>query len=228
MKRRGAGFTLIELLVVIAIIAILAAILFPVFASAKEKARQTQCLNNMKQLGLGFRQYLDDWGKFPGAAPAGDLSGGYSNWVWPVLGSSKPNHEGVRYIDVRRGCIYKYVKNEAIYMCPTDVTGKTMATGQHYGFGLSYSMNAYLGPEFGQPRVAESEVKFPTRTVLLIDEGSATFNGRDKPICDGYFGGSADGVTPWHCGGANFVFCDGHGAWAKSETYQSFLYVVRK
>src|SRR5438093_11404062 len=61
MKRRDAGFTLIELLVVIAIIAILAAILFPVFAQAREKARQTTCLSNMKQWSLGTRMYLIDY-----------------------------------------------------------------------------------------------------------------------------------------------------------------------
>src|SRR5689334_20236299 len=61
MKRREAGFTLIELLVVIAIIAILAAILFPVFAQAREKARQTTCLSNMKQWSIGTRMYLSDY-----------------------------------------------------------------------------------------------------------------------------------------------------------------------
>src|SRR3569623_3055117 len=68
MRRRA--FTLIELLVVIAIIAILAAILFPVFANAREKARQTSCLSNMGQLGKGFRMYMDDNdGTLPAAAP---------------------------------------------------------------------------------------------------------------------------------------------------------------
>src|SRR5947208_16218835 len=68
-RTQKRGFTLIELLVVIAIIAILAAILFPVFAQAREKARQTTCLSNLKQLGLGFRMYLQDYDDtFPGRA----------------------------------------------------------------------------------------------------------------------------------------------------------------
>jgi prepilin-type N-terminal cleavage/methylation domain-containing protein len=63
---RRQGFTLIELLVVIAIIAILAAILFPVFAQAREKARQTQCVSNCRQIGMGIQMYLNDYdGKFP-------------------------------------------------------------------------------------------------------------------------------------------------------------------
>lgn len=88
--RNRKGFTLIELLVVIAIIAILAAILFPVFAKAREKARQTSCQSNMRQLGLGFAQYTNDYD---------ELQPTTKNW-----GSE----------------IYSYVKATAVYQCPDD------------------------------------------------------------------------------------------------------------
>ncbi len=109
-KRRG--FTLIELLVVIAIIAILAAILFPVFAKAREKARQTACLNQSKQLGLGLLQYNSDYDeKFP--------SGGD--------GAATP--DGVGWA----GEIYSDVKSTAIYKCPDDPNSNT-AYPISYGF----------------------------------------------------------------------------------------------
>src|SRR5713226_8900708 len=97
MKRRAAGFTLIELLVVIAIIAILAAILFPVFAQARAKARQTACLSNMKQLGLAIMQYTQDYDEvYPpsqwGVNPPVVVS-------WPTM-------------------VYPYVKNAGVFVCP--------------------------------------------------------------------------------------------------------------
>src|SRR5947208_15879514 len=89
-RTQKRGFTLIELLVVIAIIAILAAILFPVFAQAREKARQTTCLSNMKQLGLGFRMYLQDYdGVFPGRAGGVD-----NNVARPDFGTTPNSHWG--------------------------------------------------------------------------------------------------------------------------------------
>jgi len=227
MCRRGKGFTLIELLVVIAIIAVLAAILFPLLASVKEKGRQSQCANNMKQLGTGFRMYLDVWGKYPGGAPAGDLSKGYSNWVWPVKGSTIPNREGIRFVDVSKGCIFDYVKNRSIYMCPSDSQGKAFKSGQTFGFGLSYSMNNQLGPEFNNPRISEAQVRTPSKTVLLVDEGNGTIDkttGKTKPICDGYYGAGPDIPAEVHCGGCNISFCDSHMDWIKSTDFASLKY----
>jgi prepilin-type N-terminal cleavage/methylation domain-containing protein len=98
-KSKNSGFTLIELLVVIAIIAILAAILFPVFAKVREKARQTSCLSNEKQLGLAIVQYVEDYDEqFPN---------GFSN---------QTNSPGVGWATQ----VYPYVKSVGVYKCPDD------------------------------------------------------------------------------------------------------------
>ncbi len=115
--RAQRGFTLIELLVVIAIIAILAAILFPVFAQAREKARQTSCLSNMKQIGLALQQYATD---YEGTMPPSQLSQtpngmGDPAVSWPTL-------------------VYPYVKNEGVFVCPS---GETSLTRQDLGGGTS-------------------------------------------------------------------------------------------
>ena len=97
-RRRGA-FTLIELLVVIAIIAILAAILFPVFAQAREKARQTQCLSNTKQLGLGISQYIQDYDE-----------------TLPMGGWTDPSGSVDRWFEM----VYPYVRNVGVFVCPSE------------------------------------------------------------------------------------------------------------
>jgi len=206
MSQRKAGFTLIELLVVIAIIAILAAILFPVFAQTREKARQINCLSNLAQLGKGFRMYLADWGgRFPGAGAWGERD---TPGQWVYMQSGFPYRAGVRAVP-QLGGLWPYTKSAKLYVCPSDFAEKK----DH--FGLSYSMNAYLAREGGY-RVLDSEIRAPTRTVMLLDEGG----GKNKnPIVDGYFGPWVDTPTDVHVGGTNFAFCDGHATWVKHEKF---------
>ena len=133
IPRQGvAAFTLIELLVVIAIIAILAAILFPVFAQAREKARQAACQSNLRQIGLAFRMYADD---YDGLQPdrrdlKASLPGGYKPWNnWPTS-------------DPRGGwavaVMMPYVKNGGIWSCPSvkgSALGEAVQVRQEDGQG---------------------------------------------------------------------------------------------
>jgi prepilin-type N-terminal cleavage/methylation domain-containing protein/prepilin-type processing-associated H-X9-DG protein len=220
MNRRG--FTLIELLVVIAIIAILAAILFPVFISAKEKGRQTSCLSNMKQLGYGFVLYMADWNSLPGAGPfyRANTSGANPWGEWVVSrGGSDYYHSSV---DVLHGSLFKYVRSTKAYVCPSDDHAQKVLDGK-YKFGLSYSMNRLLDWDAFGRAVKESDIKRPTRTVLLIDEGHGTSGGcwAGSGMVDGYFGPGYDDPGYVHVGGTNFAFCDGHAKWEKRERYKA-------
>ncbi len=126
-SRSHGAFTLIELLVVIAIISILAAILFPVFAQAREKARQTSCLSNLKQIGTSFAMYLEDYDeRMPDRRDLkSSLPGGWKPWTtWPT---SDPRCAWAAVI------LDPYIKNFAIWSCPTDASrfANTIQVAQH-------------------------------------------------------------------------------------------------
>ncbi len=218
---KKSGFTLIELLVVIAIIAILAAILFPVFLSAREKARQASCLSNMKQLGNGFMLYMDDWHAFPGGGPCSraDASGTNPWGEWVIARSTDLFNNST---DVIHGGLFRYVRSAKVFVCPSDDHARILHNGRP--FGLSYSMNLFLDrASFNGNPVTMSMVMRPAKCVLLIDEGHGTTGGgpEGSGMVDGYFGPGYDDPGYVHVGGTNFAFCDGHARWAKRELYMA-------
>lgn len=242
MKRRG--FTLIELLVVIAIIAILAAILFPVFARAREKARQASCLSNMKQLSLAVIQYMSD-----------------NDQRFPLDLLNHPNQNTGNTLDTdpwgnaryvwRRG-IYPYAKNYQMFVCPS--RPRTRAWGQcplrHQEAAEAGNLscaNAYVGnwwlmnPVVGGPQ-AEGDLYYGTSQVIVIVESPGGLGAKPGwADCEPWGGGTngygepvlawgAGGMEGWpspcattlvHNGGGNIGFADGHTKWLKSEAVRS-------
>lgn len=209
LPRARAAFTLIELLVVIAIIAILAAILFPAFARARENARRSACSSNMRQLGLGFLQYLQDYDERYPKAGNYQVWGNGGHWVTGTNASAEAdtlarfnltdNYAPTgKKVDIRDGAIFPYTKSEQIYRCPSARDAETT--------GLSYSMNCTLS---GQ---AEFSVQSPTEVILLVDEAypSDGYFWAPKDPASATAATSSDQLTKIHNGGGNLLYADGH------------------
>jgi prepilin-type N-terminal cleavage/methylation domain-containing protein/prepilin-type processing-associated H-X9-DG protein len=214
VRSNSAGFTLIELLVVIAVIATLAALLFPVFAQARESARKTSCLSNQKQLGTAMQMYVQDYDEqLPNAihGPAGvSLPGG---WVYFT---AFPTNETARSFDVKQGSLYPYVKNVQIYVCPSDGQGKAA--------GNSYAVNSCVFT-YGIPlAVGKSLAAFDNTAswALLTEEAIGRGDGtgaflRTNSTDDGYLAFRLNFLSTRHQQGATFLFLDGHSKWHRPE-----------
>lgn len=211
---RSRGFSLIELLVVVAIIAILAGILFPVFLSAREHARQSKCLSNLKQLNTALRQYTDD-------------NNGYLPLMSVYHFPGMPNWCGTLQTfgitRVEQGSLWPYTRSREIYICPSDVgrEAKGLDTGlvpnkkDRQNYPLSYSMNGELHKY--NSRLRRWEIlnldALPTRrltkVMLLIHESRDTIN-------DGLYlwrNNNCDKPDKIHYDGTTALYCDGHARW---------------
>jgi prepilin-type N-terminal cleavage/methylation domain-containing protein/prepilin-type processing-associated H-X9-DG protein len=187
-RQRPGGFTLIELLVVISIIAVLAAILLPVLAGAREMARRTTCLSNMRQIGAAHQIYLQDWDeRFP-------------SWFLP--GPPRPEPFGPRCFWPE--FLQPYVRNEAIFLDPSAVWGEaddakladyTLMTSGPGGKGTQE--DPYW--RWPGPPLSLANVVRPTETVRLTDGWTTT--------------GWTMGPVPRHGEGVNAGFVDGHARW---------------
>jgi prepilin-type N-terminal cleavage/methylation domain-containing protein len=216
LRFRGRGFTLIELLVVIAIIAILAAILFPVFAQARDKARQAACLSNVKQIALGFAMYRQDWdGKNP-----------FGGWPPGAKGQFNVHSPTSNYHDEWQFAIQPYLKNAGVLRCPSDKASFEERP-------VSYLYNNYMS--INRDPLSEAAVDRPAETVTLWDGYGPTGSASEKatPPVNGQvyplnmyreytiWGSVAQWIAdpkrglPRHNGGGHAIYMDLHAKWVR-------------
>jgi prepilin-type N-terminal cleavage/methylation domain-containing protein/prepilin-type processing-associated H-X9-DG protein len=250
--RRLSGFTLIELLVVIAIISLLAAILFPVFARAREKARQAACSSNLRQIGLAVRLYAQDWDEtltpkyncekfspdFADHCDYPSLPLGAGTTLVPPVPEWLPGADdppGTPYL------LEPYVKNDDLRLCPSRGTRPPLPGDTAEAVGR-YVINGWDGywadkaepgrqetsPQ-GQPDAAVGD---PAGTLYAwehTNNAGECQNGQEKFGAGGKdtLEASAGHWTDSHSGGFNALWCDGHVRWMRESQLRRHLFTIQ-
>ena len=210
MRRRG--FTLIELLVVIAIIAILAAILFPVFAKAREKARQASCMSNLKQLALASHMYKTDYDDkyFYGGVYSAPIATGLGAGG-TACGGAGGYRCGLSATGAQFGlmdAVAPYIKNTQVFYCPsmgtnTGVEAAAKRAGYYFLFSRRYELYMWQEPD-----------KYDANEPIIVDQFSSANLGRFYQNCGGINWGGAGGATTQpqfpHNETINIAHNDGH------------------
>jgi prepilin-type N-terminal cleavage/methylation domain-containing protein/prepilin-type processing-associated H-X9-DG protein len=208
------AFTLIELLVVIAVIAILAAILFPVFAQAREKARATSCLSNMKQIGLALRIYMDD---NDGRLFFRVTTNAASTRANVSVPRTHPDYNKLQWWNE----LMPYINTNDIFACPSD-SGPTLSPDAAGTPRIRRSYIASCAPEF----LTDAQVSNPVDTIVITEKWDV--DGTGKAIGDSWMEAFDGDMAPdpadpkkyplgtigvRHQGGVNSAFYDGHAKW---------------
>jgi len=229
IRRCRKGFTLIELLVVIAIISILAAILFPVFARARENARRASCMSNLKQLGLGVMMYTQDYDDHVPSA-----------FQYEVPGNTN-------YLNSWMQLIMPYTKSPQLYVCPSwQQASKYSDNGPNKEIPIPYESYTAVFNVAGDVRVAPrilAQYTQPSWSIYAVDAGFCNAAGAYFPCAGFYWGGDYYAVgtedansssyatsfnrstangTSVHFDGNNCMFVDGHVKWFKHVSGTNF------
>lgn len=229
---RSRAFTLIELLVVIAVISLLAAILFPVFARARESARRANCMSNLKQIGMGVMMYVQD----------------YDESYPPNYNSSNPSNARLRYWG---GMIFPYIKNVDAFFCPSSPieVEKNPYPPTYGAYGANYNVIKNFSVTASNPRhtvpMSSATIQTPATTYMIFDApgyvisagevitpsayhtflpglqraggNCDTSSGTSKPTDSGREEYLTDCQSGRHFDGVNMAFADGHVKWLKGE-----------